>query len=58
MFLGTQVVSSHPNQILTALILLTETFELSIDPGEFTDSEILVMLGENGKVRLNANGSF
>lgn len=25
-----------------------KTFELSINPGEFTDSEILVMLGENG----------
>lgn len=23
-------------------------FELSIEPGEFTDSEIIVMLGENG----------
>ena len=24
------------------------TFELTIDPGQFTDSEIIVMLGENG----------
>lgn len=23
-------------------------FELSVEPGEFTDSEIIVMLGENG----------
>ena len=26
-----------------------EEFHLSIDGGEFTDSEIIVMLGENGK---------
>ena len=26
-----------------------EDFHLSIDEGEFTDSEIIVMLGENGK---------
>ena len=24
------------------------SFELNIDPGQFTDSEIIVMLGENG----------
>ena len=26
-----------------------EDFHLSIDGGDFTDSEIIVMLGENGK---------
>ncbi len=26
----------------------TGSFELNINPGEFTDSEIIVMLGENG----------
>ena len=31
-----------------------EEFHLSIDGGEFTDSEIIVMLGENGKKMLNS----
>ncbi len=30
------------------MTLLVGTFELNINPGEFTDSEIIVMLGENG----------
>jgi len=29
--------------------VIAEEFHLSIDGGEFTDSEIIVMLGENGK---------
>jgi len=29
-------------------IPVTGEFELTISPGEFTDSEIIVMLGENG----------
>ena len=29
--------------------VVAEEFHLSIDGGEFTDSEIIVMLGENGK---------
>ena len=30
--------------------VVTEDFTLSISGGEFTDSEIIVMLGENGKI--------
>ena len=30
------------------LLASTEEFHLTIDTGEFTDSEIIVMLGENG----------
>lgn len=34
---------------LTPSFTSTEDFQLNINPGEFTDSEILVMLGENGE---------
>lgn len=30
------------------MLKLLGEFELSVEPGEFTDSEIIVMLGENG----------
>ena len=30
--------------------VVAEEFHLDIDGGEFTDSEIIVMLGENGKI--------
>ena len=30
------------------ILSIAGSFELSIDPGQFTDSEIIVMLGENG----------
>lgn len=30
------------------LFAFAGSFELSINPGQFTDSEIIVMLGENG----------
>ena len=29
---------------------LVETFELNVEAGTFTDSEIIVMLGENGRL--------
>ena len=29
--------------------ILLETFELNVEAGSFTDSEIIVMLGENGR---------
>ena len=35
--------------MFTDILFCTEEFHLSIDGGEFTDSEIIVMLGENGK---------
>ena len=38
------------SHILTLVFLFyVEDFHLSIDGGDFTDSEIIVMLGENGK---------
>lgn len=35
---------------LRLLPVVAEEFQLNIDGGEFTDSEIIVMLGENGKI--------
>lgn len=32
----------------TIISICSGTFELTVDKGEFTDSEIIVMMGENG----------
>lgn len=43
---------SIPNEYFLVSCLL-EDFKLKIDGGEFTDSEIIVMLGENGMNEFN-----
>lgn len=41
--------SSLQLKLSLLLFIPTEDFHLTIEGGEFTDSEIIVMLGENGK---------
>ena len=43
------VVSAYSPLLCFFSCVCAEDFHLSIDGGEFTDSEIIVMLGENGK---------
>ena len=38
-------------RIRIRITCIGESFQLTVKPGEFTDSEIVVMLGENGKMQ-------
>ena len=39
---------SYPDMTWTPDMTTPDTFKLTVTAGEFTDSEIIVMLGENG----------